>query len=364
MNEKEKQLLNFIDENPYISQNELAEKTGLSRSAVAGYISNLIKKGKILGRAYVIPEKKGITCIGGANVDRKLQVKDEIILKTSNPAETSHSPGGVARNIAENLGRLGTEVHLISIVGDDHEGSWLLEQTHSYVDVSGCQVFPKETTGTYSAILNPCGEMVVALADMNLYNRVDIGFIEKRWGLISSSDLVLVDTNFSEDVIGYIIRRCREEQIPLCVVPVSAPKVKKLPTKLEGVTWFIGNKEEAEALLNCSIQNEGDFFKAAEQIVKKGVEKVVISRGDKGLLYYTSIGEAGVILPSEVEVKDVTGAGDALVSGVLYGHVNKLSVEGACKVGVACATIALQSKDTVAKHLNKQILQEKYNASF
>ncbi len=87
MNEKEKLLLSYIEGNPFLTQHELSEKSGMSRSAVAGHISNLMKQGKILGRAYSLPRKKGITCIGGANIDRKQQLMKKMIPETSNPVK-------------------------------------------------------------------------------------------------------------------------------------------------------------------------------------------------------------------------------------------------------------------------------------
>ncbi|KSU61925.1 sugar kinase [[Bacillus] enclensis] len=361
MNEKEKLLLTLIEGNPFMSQQELAEKSGMSRSAVAGYISNLIKEGRILGRAYVLPGKKGVMCIGGANIDRKLQLHDEFLPETSNPAVSSQASGGVARNIAENLGRIGLQSCLLTVVGDDTEGSWLLNQTRNFVDVSASVSLFKHTTGTYSAILNKQGEMMFALADMELNESVDIGFIEKRWGTIASSEMVLLDTNFPADVLSYIIKRCQSEGIPLTVVPVSAPKVKKLPPSLEGVTWFICNKGEAEAYLGMTIDTEGDYFKAAKIITQKGAERVVITRGDKGLVYYRVYKEASAILPPEVKVIDVTGAGDALVAGIIYGYLKGSDTEGACRIGITCSSLTLQSAHTVSPSLTKGKLQQYFS---
>lgn len=76
MNEKERLILKLIQDDPFISQNELAEKLNLSRPAVANYISSLMKKGEIIGRAYVLREDDSVVCIGGANVDRKIMLKD------------------------------------------------------------------------------------------------------------------------------------------------------------------------------------------------------------------------------------------------------------------------------------------------
>lgn len=364
MNEKEQLILQLIREEPFISQNELAEKTGLSRSAVAGYISSLTKAGKLLGRAYVLPKKKDILCIGGSNIDRKIQVINTLQYGTSNPAESNHSCGGVARNIAENLGRLGTDVALMTIVGEDHEGEWILDYTKTFVDMSPSQVSPDMATGTYTAVLDTEGELAIALADMSIYDTVDIDFIEKKWGYVASAELVVIDTNFPADVLKQIITRCDEENIPLCITPVSAPKIAKLPQNLQGVTWLIANKDEAEALSGIAINDEGDFFKAAEIIMGKGVEKVVITRGDKGLIYFTKKGEAGVILPPEVKVEDVTGAGDSLVAGIMYAHLKGLDTESACKIGTACSMLTLQSHETVNPNLNHIKLQETFSQYF
>ena len=361
MNEKEKLLLTYIEENPFMTQQELSERSGLSRSAVAGYISNLVKQGKIMGRAYVLPKKNGITCIGGANIDRKLQLDGRLIPETSNPAKTEQSSGGVARNIAENLGRLGKQANLITVVGEDTEGSFLLSHTKSFADVSASQRLLNESTGAYSAILDEKGELLFALADMNIYESVDIGFVDKRWGLISSSEMVLLDTNFPEDVLKYIIRRCQTEGVPLTIIPVSEPKVLKLPTSLEGVSWFICNKGEAETYLGMTIETEGDYFKAAKAITQRGAERVVITRGDQGLIYYTTYKEARAILPPKVEVADVTGAGDALVAGILFGYLKGSDTDGACRIGVICSSITLQSKFTVAPTLNKTKLQQEFS---
>jgi pseudouridine kinase len=309
----------------------------------------------------LLPKKNGITCIGGANIDRKMQLKGELIPETSNPAKSEQTSGGVARNIAENLGRLGKTSSLITVVGEDTEGSWLLQQTKSFAEISGSQRQLNESTGAYSAILDERGEMMFALADMNIYESVDIEFIEKRWGVISSSEMVLLDTNFPEEVLKYIIRRCQSEGIPLTVIPVSAPKVKKLPASLEGVTWFICNKGEAEMYLDMKIETEGDYFKAAKELTLRGAERAVITRGDQGLIYYTTYKEATAILPPKVEVQDVTGAGDALVAGILFGYLKGSDTDGACRIGVICSSITLQSRHTVAPTLNTSKLQQEFS---
>lgn len=71
MNEREQAVLALIRQNPFMSQQEMADKMNLSRPVLANLVSSLTKQGKIVGRAYILPEENEIICIGGANLDRK-----------------------------------------------------------------------------------------------------------------------------------------------------------------------------------------------------------------------------------------------------------------------------------------------------
>ncbi|WP_027409986.1 carbohydrate kinase [Anoxybacteroides tepidamans] len=361
MNEKEQLILTLVRQNPFITQNELAERLGLSRSAVAGYISSLTKQGKIIGRAYVLPEASRIVCIGGANVDRKAQLLSAIQLGTSNPVTMTQTCGGVARNIAENLGRLGQSVSLVTVAGDDQEGAWLLSATSAYVDTSQAVKMEQANTGTYTAVLDDRGEMVVALADMAIYDHVTSDFVQKRWPHLSSASAVLLDTNFPSAVLRLVIERCREENVPLCIAPVSAPKVKKLPNDLRGVTWLIANENEALALAKSK---DGNAEAASDHILSLGVEHVIITRGAQGIMYKTQRGEQGMIPAPNIDVVDVTGAGDAFVSGFLYGINQGKSFVDACELGMSASIIALQTKETVCSRLNEHVLNETHQQYF
>ncbi|WP_442598060.1 carbohydrate kinase family protein [Neobacillus sp. D3-1R] len=357
-------MLKLVKSNPQISNLELSQKLNVILEDVEKGLLELKESGDIIGRSFIFPKKTQVLCIGGANIDRKIQVLEGLEYGTSNPSNSTISCGGVARNIAENLGRINCQTSLLSFVGGDHEGEWLLNQTKRFVDITPTEVIPQMSTGTYTAVLNEEGEMIVALADMVLYDSIQRSLIEKKWGIIRESEMVLLDTNLPSDILSYIIKRCQKENIPLSIVPVSAPKVKKLPHQLDGVTWLIANQSEAEALADFPIQSDGDYFRAAELILKKGVERVVITRGDKGLIYFTKNGEASVILPPEIQVDDVTGAGDSLVAGILYGYLKGVNTEDACKIGMSCSIITLQSYETVNPELSKQKLQETYQKYF
>ncbi|MDP4085552.1 MAG: carbohydrate kinase family protein [Bacillota bacterium] len=364
MNKQDEMILQLIKNNTFITEEELVRKTGITPLKVNEVILSLVQSGQIIGRSFVLPEEKQTLCIGGANVDWKIQTLKSLSYKTSNPSKSSKSCGGVARNIAENLGRLGSKTSLLSFVGSDSEGEWVLKHTKEFVDVSATQTIQGKSTGTYTAVLDTDGEMAVALADMAIYDEVGESCIDFILQQVTESRMVLLDTNLPVNINQQIIRCCNDKKIPLCIATVSAPKIDRLPDSLEGVSWLIANQKEAEALSGFEIRTEGDFFRAAEAILKSGVERVVITRGDKGLIYFTKKGEAGVLLPPEILITDVTGAGDSLVSGIIFSFLKGLGTVDACKVGISCSIITLQSNETVNPSFNQQKLMETFQTFF
>src|SRR5690625_4953826 len=159
VNEKEKIVLENIRENPFISQQELSEKVGLSRSAVANIISGLIRKEYVQGKAYVLNEDYPIVCIGAANVDRKFYVRDRLIHGTSNPIESTKSVGGVARNIAENLGRLSQDVALITACGTDSEWETIKSLSAPFINLDYVPQIVHKCTMSYTALISGTGDI-------------------------------------------------------------------------------------------------------------------------------------------------------------------------------------------------------------
>ncbi|GGP12604.1 carbohydrate kinase [Oceanobacillus neutriphilus] len=354
----EKEILKYIRQNPFISQQELAEKVGLSRSATAGYISNLSKKGEIKGRAYILKEKDSITCIGTMNYDSKVHAKEELQIGTANPVKKSESCGGVARNISENLARLGVSVSLVSCVGNDKEGMWVMEETKlSGVDTSLVKVLPDVRTGAYTAVLDTEGDMYIALADLDINNYITPKMIEENWSHIIATESVFIDTNISRESLSFIIERCRNEKIKLYLDPVSLSDAEKLPNDLSGIDTIFPNCKEAEFLSGITnIRSVEDCKRAAELIKEKGVTNVIITLGGKGV-FYSVTGEEQMMSGSKLKVVDTTGAGDAFAAGYIYGVIQGFPPKKACELGMKSSQLTLQTTKSVYPNLRTELLE-------
>jgi pseudouridine kinase len=360
---KKQQLLDLIRANPFISQQELAAALSLSRPAVANHIAGLIRERKLLGRAYMLPDRRPVTCIGAANLDRKLRSLAGIALHTSNPASQSESFGGVARNIAENLARLGTPVALLTATGKDSSGAALLAHAQGLgIDTGGTLQLPEAASGTYTAVLDQDGEMVVALADMALYDRLDAAFVAASQARIATSALVVADLNLPLATVDALVVEARRAEAPLVLVAVSEPKMARLPRDLSGVRLLILNRGELAARVGRALASETDLDAAVAEVRAQGARDLIVTLGAEGVLYTcSSTGDDRIVrlYAHGAEVVDVTGAGDAFAAAVCWSLLQDADdLELACQRGLKLSALTLGVADTVHPRLGPDSLAD------
>lgn len=356
---KKEQLYELIRANPFVSQQDLAVELRLSRSAVAGHIASLIRERRLLGRAYVLPGKRPVMCIGAANLDRKLRSIAPMQMGTSNPATAEEVHGGVARNIAENLARLGLPSALLTAVGDDTAGMSLLQHAEDNgIDARGTLRLANTYSGTYTAVLDERGEMLLALADMALYDQLTPDFLASRAPQRTAAAMLVADLNLPLASVSMLLEDARVGAAPLIIVAVSQPKMARLPHNLHGCRLLILNRAELETRVGRKLPDEAAVGQACRDVQAQGAQDVIVTCGGEGV-YYTHPEGVDWLPAPQVDVIDVTGAGDAFSAGVcwsLYQGNGDLSL--ACRRGLKVAAMTLESPDSVSPLLAADILDE------
>lgn len=358
LTEREQSLIQLIRNNPFMSQQDMATKLDMSRPALANLISGLVKKGKIVGRAYVLPEENNIICIGGANIDRKFHLKGSLEMGTSNPVVSSQSVGGVARNIAENLGRLDNKVSLLTTCGKDTDWQAIVSASEAFINLADVEQLSNHSTGSYTAIIDEAGELVLATANMDVYEELKPKILMKQDMLLASAPIIIVDLNCPKDTVEYVQSFALARNVPLAIVPVSSPKMNRLSDTLEGVTWFICNSDEASTLVDMEINSEQQYLKALPKILALGAENVIITAGSKGVYAANNLMEPRHFAAKKTEhVEDVTGSGDSFVSAVIHMWLNDFPIETSIEAGLINAKLTLESPFTVRPELTKESLK-------
>lgn len=287
-----------------------------------------------------------IACIGGAHVDRRGVLHAPLVLGTSNPGAVYTDFGGVARNVAQNLARLGCDVALCSRVGNDEAGRAVLAQP---LDTSLITVSTACPTASYTAILENTGELVIGLADMDIYREVTPAVLAPAMPRLRQAALWFVDCNLPAATLAWLLDQA---PVPVAVDAISVAKSVRLLPLLPRIRYLFCNLAQAGALAGTGFQLAED---AAGALTRLGATGGVVSSGPCGIAVYDAHGIHAIpALPATP--RDVTGAGDALVAGTLYGLAQQLDLPAAARLGLAAAAIAVESSSSAAPSLTPEAL--------
>ncbi|MDV7103079.1 PfkB family carbohydrate kinase [Vibrio sp. TH_r3] len=355
MTKREQQILDILRNEPMIAQQDLATKLGLSRSAVAGHIMNLTKKGFIQGKGYIISPDQYAVVIGGANMDLCGRSTSNLIQGDSNPGELISSAGGVARNIADNLSRLGSSVQFIGVMGDDVWGEQLKNACREAgVNVDNCLTIAGATSSSYLSIHDSDGEMQLALNDMKLIDNLSSDQLRQREGVINRASTIVLDANISPDALDYLFDIHSDTAI--FVDPVSSVKAPKLLPFLDRVHTLKPNLIEAELLSGVTMQQPSDLEKITDILHNKGIKQLLISLGSKGA-YSSNHQGANFISPAQTQVNNVTGAGDALMAGLAHGHLKQWQWSDTVEFALGAARLALTADNTINSTMSEKAVK-------
>jgi pseudouridine kinase len=280
-----------------------------------------------------------ILVVGGMNVDVKARAAAPVVGGTSNPGTVVRSAGGVGRNVAENLARLGSPVALVSAVGTDPDGDWLLAETAAAgVDVSGV-VRTTAGTGTYVAVLEPDGELVVAVSAMAAADAIDASFLPADL----TAPLVVLDGNLPAATVDVALSLAAAHGVRVVVEPVSVPKAARLAPLLDDRVFAVTpNRAELAALGSVSTLHDA------------GVEVVWVRDGAAGSVL--AMPSATVPLASvPADVVDVTGAGDAMLAAFCHRLLLDGDLAAAAADGHRAAALTVASPHTVVPDLRDRM---------
>jgi len=296
-----------------------------------------------------------ILCLGGAVVDRKYRGRATLRPGTSNPVDSAQSFGGVARNVAETLARLGCDVALGSLVGADGRGDALLRHLQTLgIDGTGVGRAAGHVTAEYAAILEPDGSLALGLADMAIFDALTPAWLAGLQPQLDAAAIVFADCNLPAATLAALLaQRRRGGRWRLAVDAVSTPKVVRLPRDLHGLDLLFLNLDEARVLAGLAGAGPEP---AAAALRAAGAAAVVVTLGADGCLLAGADGAQRLPAMPLRAMVDVTGAGDALIGGCLAGLAAGLALAEALRQGLRAATLTIEHAASVRPDLSPGLL--------
>ena len=357
MTQREAQILQWIQENPMISQQELADKAGITRSSAAVHISNLMKKGYIAGKGYIIHTAPYAVVVGGVNLDIGGTPFAPLVGQDSNPGRVRTSLGGVGRNIAHNMALLGLDVRLITALGDDLNAQKITTSCIELgIDLAPSLQVPGGTTSTYLFLTDEKGDMALAVSDMEIYDHLTPRYLSTKEQLLNNARLVVCDTNIPAETLQWIAENCRA---PVFVDPVSTAKAGKVKPVLGRLHTLKPNRIEAELLSGVAITDDKSLSAAADALLATGLHRVFISLGGEGVYAADHLGGRIKVPCGPARMVNTTGCGDAFMAALAWGWLEGLGLEEAARAGLAASAIAMEGAETINPEMSAAALRRR-----
>lgn len=356
MTQRERQILQWIEADPMISQEKLAELAGITRSSVAVHISNLMKKGYIAGKGYVLRSGSYAAVVGGVNVDIGGRSLAPLVARDSNPGRVSMSLGGVGRNIAHNMSLLGLDVRFLTAFGDDLYAQRIAASCGELgIDISHALQVPGGATPTYLFLNDADGDMALAMSDMEICERITPAYLAANLSVLNNAQLVVTDTNIPVQSLVYLAEHCTA---PIFADPVSTAKAVKLKPILGRLHTLKPNRIEAELLSGVKITDEDSLHKAAEKLLATGLRRVFISLGTDGVLA-ADHKEMRLQPCFQAQMRNATGAGDAFMAALAWAFLEGTDLKQTAKAAAAAAAIAVEGSETINPVMSAEAVRKR-----
>jgi pseudouridine-5'-phosphate glycosidase/sugar/nucleoside kinase (ribokinase family) len=307
-----------------------------ANAMVGAEIAVAIASRNAVGMAISRPKSR-VVVVGGAVKDivAKPFPGAKLALGTSNPGSCIESDGGVGRNVAEVLGRLGMAPIFFTSVGRDDRGKALIDRL-----TFECGVHTSESTihrakdvatATYVAILDEQGDLHAACADMRALEGIKAPPME----VLEQADFLVIDANPPMSVLRETSRRALEAGTCVVFEPTSSPKAAKVALDdefMSSITYSFPNLDEVAALAHfphaCRLAWNPNDRSSQQQVelaaercldrMRKNEAYLVITMGKDGVLLAHRKDGLGTrfdhfpIANDAVHVRNTTGAGDSL----------------------------------------------------
>jgi pseudouridine kinase len=303
-----------------------------------------------------------LLAIGGAHIDRRGQLTVPYVPGASNPGRMREEVGGGVFNAARNAAQLGVDVAFLSVRGGDVEGD-LVERAIAaagFEDLSS--VFLDRQTASYTAILDQNGDVITALADMDIYETALPRIITRRKtrDAIAAADAILTDANMPEAAIRTLLSLTGDK--PVYAIAISPAKVVRLEGQLRQLHCLFLNMREAMALTGAEAADKLDARALIAHLQDKGLRSCVLTDGPAPVHFVEDGRVVSLIPPPVTRVVDATGAGDALAGICIALVMLQLSFTSAIATGLKVAAATAENISSVVRSdVNVKLLQRMDN---
>ena len=282
-----------------------------------------------------------ITVIGETNLDILVKDQGPLSKMGCTPTTIAFHYGGVARNIATDLRKMGHEVQLMTLFGDDdYANKLILDCKSNGIDLSLSEMREGFHSPIFLSLTDGIGNVKTAFSDMEINTLMSKKWVENKVACIKRSDVVVADTLLNAEALAFLIDHC---EVPVFIDAVSPNKALRLSEalKMTKQDLFVLKCNEREAL---AMTNLKDAKSSAFALNSMGINHVFVTQGAKGVIYCD--GRNIIHAPAlSADIVNVMGSGDAFLAGVVDAFSKGAIGKAALPYGQAASKSVIESGD-------------------
>lgn len=358
-------------------------------SQIACALSKQLNEGNSKGKTHRHGKQSSdsdsdVVVIGGINVDFIAKGKTKALqFGQTNPGRVCQSFGGVGRNIADSMSRLGQRPLFISATGADSHSDAVFNHC-KHMNTNGVARLEAQSTATYCVVIDESGEMSLGLGDMDIHQQITEQYVSQFEKQLSSATLVCLDGNIPVSTIDYVCSIASKHSINVWYEPTDSEKARKpfLSDSWKSLSYSSPNLTELRTMnktlglptpevLPSSLDEVLSVAVTLSRPLLEHLHCVVVTLGANGLLVCGEHDAGSVnlqprrqkrkrqlcalhypaLIVTAEETVNVSGAGDSLAGALMAGILQQRDTDSCVRMGILAARLSVLSPHPIAPTL-------------
>lgn len=365
MTKHERIILDKLTADPMLSQSELASMLGLTRSSISVYISHLMQEGYIRGRGYVLDNQKTVYIIGTSSIDYRTVIDQDTPLFSNHTAivedhDLTVSYGGIAKNIAESMTRLGHSISCISAIGSDPLGSELLNEYQKLgINTDNMLIVPASRSSTYLELRSlDYSQIILGSANMKLQLHLTPDFLMEKHYKLCHARAIIVEDSIPSETLQYV----SSNYTPVFLTCSKITRVRRYAPFLGQFNGMITSLEIACHLTQREvppIEDDNAIFAITAQLRRQINGPLLLCYSSDRFSY---MGNGPVVLcqynstPKNAAL--YAHYRDTVAASFFHGLLENLDAESLLKYAGACRDISAESIDLTNSQLCSELVAD------
>ncbi|WP_064091163.1 ribokinase [Rossellomorea aquimaris] len=256
--------------------------------------------------------------------------------------------GGKGANQAVAAAKMGSDVMMVTKVGDDLFADNTIQNLESYgIDTEYTHKVPGTSSGVAPIFVDPESQnRILIIKGANQYlSPEDVDLAAEK---LKQCSLIVLQLEIPLQTIYRAIEFGNEHGIPVILNPAPASKDLDFSYVCK-CDFFIPNESELEILTGMPVKTEEQIKAAASTLINKGVKDVIVTMGSRGVMWVTKE-DVQMVNSHKVSAIDTTGAGDAFTGCFAHYLAKDGDVSHAIKMATAFAALSVTKRGTQASY--------------